>query len=167
MTKGLFRAFHRCHKTWKEGIAGFRNDLIETSQRWEELGFSGTCPFPAPTTDEIREYKRGLDSFESRRDLEQLFATTFYSRYGCMPPAMLGVAQLIHRKQLDCTIQEIREKKETEEALEGGWLSDLEELREVWPFDVPADWCPPEVGTVIGLPNLLSIVESSAVTRCH
>jgi hypothetical protein len=35
--------------------------------------------------------------------------------------------------------------KETEEAPQEGWLSDLEELKEVWPFDIPADWRPLEV----------------------
>jgi hypothetical protein len=77
MTMDLFRPFYRCHKTWKEGIAGFRNDLIETSRRWEELGFSGTCPFPTPTTHELKEYERGLDSFEARRELEHLLTKRF------------------------------------------------------------------------------------------
>jgi hypothetical protein len=107
MDKGLFSAFFRCHKTWKEGIAGFRNDLIELTQRWEELGFSGACPFPAPTADEIKEYKRGLDTFEARRNLENLLTTTFYSRYGCTPPVLWEQAQLAHRELFDCMIRQI------------------------------------------------------------
>jgi hypothetical protein len=97
-------------------------------------------------THELKEYERGLDSFEARRELEHLLTKTLYPPSGCIPPVP-GVwekTQLAHRELFNCMIQHIREMKETEEAPQGCWLSDLEELKEIWPFDIPAGWCPPE-----------------------
>jgi len=147
MVKDLFMPFYRCHKTWDEGSGGFRNDLIETSRRWEELGFSGTCPLPTPSTAELKRYERELEDFSPRRDLEQVLVETFYTPNRRNPPVpgLWEESQLLHRELLDIMMQGIREMKQTEEMPDEGWLSDLEELKQIWPLDIPADWSPPEV----------------------
>jgi len=41
-----FRPFRYCCRTWRDGAVALRYELIETSARWTELGFEGSCPLP-------------------------------------------------------------------------------------------------------------------------
>ena len=42
----LLRPIRYCHTTWRDGVAAFRQELIELSQHWNELG-SEFLPLPA------------------------------------------------------------------------------------------------------------------------
>lgn len=53
-----FRLFRYCSRTWEDGAVAFREELIQTSQLWRELGFDGPCPFPLPCPDETAMHQR-------------------------------------------------------------------------------------------------------------
>ena len=74
MDDALFRPFRYCYRTWKDGAVGFGNELIKTSERWEELGFVGSCPYPALTAEESAVHQREYKYFEAGHDLRDKLA---------------------------------------------------------------------------------------------
>lgn len=44
MEQTLLRPFRYCDASWRDSAAALRQDLIELSQRWIELGLPGSCP---------------------------------------------------------------------------------------------------------------------------
>jgi hypothetical protein len=44
INESLFRPFRYCYRTWKDGAAALRHELIETARLWKELGSEGQCP---------------------------------------------------------------------------------------------------------------------------
>ncbi|OQD81485.1 hypothetical protein PENANT_c027G06816 [Penicillium antarcticum] len=53
----LFRLFHYCHTTWRDSAVAVRQELIELSARWAELGLEGLCPY-SPTEAELKQHAR-------------------------------------------------------------------------------------------------------------
>lgn len=64
MDEALFRPFLYCCRTWEDGAAAFREELIQTARRWKELDFSGSCPFPSPDADELAIHQKHFKLFE-------------------------------------------------------------------------------------------------------
>jgi hypothetical protein len=58
----LFRLFYYCHTTWRDSAAAVRQELIELSARWTELGLQGSCPF-SPTDEELVAQARDYEDF--------------------------------------------------------------------------------------------------------
>ncbi|KAL2046319.1 hypothetical protein N7G274_001766 [Stereocaulon virgatum] len=41
----LLKPFRYCHSSWRDSAAAVRQELIEVSKSWKELGLAGSCPY--------------------------------------------------------------------------------------------------------------------------
>ncbi|OCT54229.1 hypothetical protein CLCR_00333 [Cladophialophora carrionii] len=53
-----------CHSSWRDGATPSRQELIELSQRWAELGLPGSCPCQ-PSVEELAEHAKQWEDFET------------------------------------------------------------------------------------------------------
>jgi hypothetical protein len=74
MEPSLFRPFHYCHKTWKNGIAGFQWVLIETAHLWKQLGLTGPCPYRLPGADELSAHSTDHELYQESLKLRDAVA---------------------------------------------------------------------------------------------
>jgi hypothetical protein len=65
----LLRPITYCDASWRDSAAAFRQELIELSQRWNELGLPGSCPYQ-PSKEELTEHAEQYDDFESVQELK-------------------------------------------------------------------------------------------------
>lgn len=70
MDESLFRPFRYCYRTWEDGAVAFREELIQTSLRWKELGLVESCPFPLPSPDELVRHQKDYRRFEAAQQLK-------------------------------------------------------------------------------------------------
>lgn len=66
----LFRLFHYTHTSWRDSATALRQELIELSARWTELGLQDPCPF-SPTEDELGKHVQHYEDFETVQGLKQ------------------------------------------------------------------------------------------------
>ena len=52
----LYRLFRYCPSSWRDSAAAFRQELIELSQHWVELGLPGAPPY-VPTEQDLAEHQ--------------------------------------------------------------------------------------------------------------
>lgn len=65
----LFRVFQYCHTKWKDSATAIRQELIELSARWMELGLPGSCPFSL-TEEKLKKQARDYEVFETVQKLK-------------------------------------------------------------------------------------------------
>ncbi|KAJ6119026.1 hypothetical protein N7471_013646 [Penicillium samsonianum] len=65
----LFRLFHYCYTTWRDSAVAVRQELIELSARWVELGLEGSCPY-SRTEAELKQHARDYEDFEAVQALK-------------------------------------------------------------------------------------------------
>jgi hypothetical protein len=69
MDQTLLRPFRYCNSSWIDSAAALRQELIDVSQRWTELGLPGHCPYqPAP--EELAEHVQQYEDFETVQQLK-------------------------------------------------------------------------------------------------
>ncbi|GKZ78096.1 hypothetical protein AnigIFM56816_001480 [Aspergillus niger] len=126
----LFRLFHYTHLTWTGSAAAIRQDLIELSDRWAELGLQGTCPYSL--TDEERErHAREYEDFEAVQGLKLWLKDVLNTESdGWIPNDVWDAARDAHRAAYEEWIQTAREFENRGE--EGMTVERAERL---WPFD--------------------------------
>jgi hypothetical protein len=137
MDEAFFRPFRYCHRTWADGAAPFNEELIQTSRRWEELGFSGTCPFPYPGAEEIDAHAKDYKLFEVAQQLKHTLAGLLDTPTdGWVPIDEWKATKNTHKELYQSLLQDIlaNENLDDDEPLktEAG-------LREIWPFDLEDD----------------------------
>lgn len=87
MDENLFRPFRYCYRTWKDGAVAFRHELIETSQRWKELGLADSCPFTTPTPKQLLIHQKEYIMFEAAQDLKNNLSSLLnVASDGWVPP---------------------------------------------------------------------------------
>lgn len=137
MDESLFRPFRYCYRTWKDGAAVFRHELIETGQCWKALGLAGSCPFPAPTPEEVaihqKEYKMFQAAHQLRNDLSSLLDT---ASDGWVPTEDWEAAESGHRDMFNGMLQAVLDNVDPDEDEP---VRDGADLRSIWPFDIPQD----------------------------
>jgi hypothetical protein len=69
MDQTLLRTIRYCDTSWRDGAAALRQELIDLSQRWTELGLSGRCPYQ-PTSKELAEHAKQYEDFETVQQLK-------------------------------------------------------------------------------------------------
>lgn len=67
--EALLRPFRHCNTSWRDSFAAVKQDLIDLSTRWTELGLSGKCPC-APSAEELAEHQAQWEDFESSMKLK-------------------------------------------------------------------------------------------------
>jgi hypothetical protein len=69
MDQTLLRPFQYCDASWRDSAAALRQELIDISQCWTELGLPGRCPYQ-PTQEELAEQARQYEDFETVQQLK-------------------------------------------------------------------------------------------------
>ena len=128
----LLRPFRYCHRTWKDGAVAFRQELIEISSRWKELGLPDYCPYPLPTSDDLVVYRREFEDFMAARKLKQkLMCLLDTTPDGWVPTQFWEATKSAHKEAFDELVQAVRDAKIADDQS----MSE-KELRKMWPFDV-------------------------------
>lgn len=125
----LFRLFHYCHTTWRDSATALRQELIELSARWTELGIQGPCPY-SPSGAELQEHSRLYEDFETVQRLKMwLIRSLNTNSDGWVPNEAWETAKDAHRAAYEEWMKTARESE-----VEGGNLT-LEKAEKLWPFD--------------------------------
>jgi hypothetical protein len=134
MNEALFRPFRYCYRTWKDGDVAFRHELIETSQRWNDLGFTGSCPFPIPSPEDLAAHQKEYKTFEAAHDLRYNLASLLNTASdGWVPPEDWETTESAHRDLFNGMLQAVltNENPDNDEP-----IKDEADLRAIWPFDL-------------------------------
>ncbi|KAI7028389.1 hypothetical protein KC355_g1 [Hortaea werneckii] len=135
----LFRPFLHCNTTWRDSLTAVRQDLVELSRRWNDIGLAGACPY-APTEDELQTHERLYADFQTAQDLKWgLMRILRTDSDGWMPTSDWEVVKSCHDGMFLDWLQTAREV-----AQEDGSITEAK-AREMWPFDQVAD---PQVFTL-------------------
>ena len=128
----MLRPLRYCHSTWSDGAEEFRQQLIEISNRWKELGLAGSCPYPIPTSDEMLIHQKELKGFEILLQLKQrLIKVLKTTTDGWVSTKSWEATKVAHKEAFETELhlkgsaQSVDEEARNEEA-----------LRRIWPFDI-------------------------------
>lgn len=125
----LFRLFQYSHTTWRDSATAIRQELIEISARWTELGLQGSCPF-SPTEEELKKHARNYEDFETVQQLKQWLKNSLHTNSdGWVPHDLWEAARDAHRAAYDEWIQTARESSSRGEGLT------VAKADKLWPFD--------------------------------
>lgn len=134
MDESLLRPFRYCYRTWKDGAVAFRHELDKTSERWQELGFVGQCPYPAPTPEEMAVHQKEYKYFEAAHDLRDHITGLFNTASdGWVPPEEWETAKSANRQLFEIMLETVLsiENPDDDEP-----IKDEKDVREIWPFDL-------------------------------
>jgi hypothetical protein len=110
----------------------FRQELIEISNHWKELGLAQPCPYPTPTPEELLAHQKELESFETTQKLKRMLICLLSTTAdGWVPTHFWEATKIAHREAFDEVNQAIRDSKSADDQS----MSE-EELRAMWPSDV-------------------------------
>lgn len=74
----LLRPLRYCSTSWRDSATAIRQDLIELSQRWTELGLPGECPYQ-PSLEELADHVDLYEQFEAMQRLKDFLKENFDS----------------------------------------------------------------------------------------
>ncbi|KAJ4374798.1 hypothetical protein N0V83_001874 [Neocucurbitaria cava] len=134
MDENLFRPFRYCYRTWEDGAVAFREELIQTSLHWKELGLMEPCPFPLPCPDELARHQKDYKRFEAAHQLKHILSDLLNTASdGWVPSEQWEATELAHREVFAGILQEVigNEQPDDDEPIKGE-----DDLREIWPFDL-------------------------------
>ena len=110
----------------------FRQELIEISSRWKELGLPNSCPYPLPTSDELVVYRREFEDFVAARKLKQrLICLLDTTPDGWVPTQLWEATKSAHNEAFNELVQAVRDAEVTDDQSKSE-----EKLRKMWPFDI-------------------------------
>ncbi|KFY14335.1 hypothetical protein V491_06084 [Pseudogymnoascus sp. VKM F-3775] len=125
----LFRLFHYCHTTWRDSAPALRQELIELSTRWAELGLEGSCPH-SPTEAELKQHTRDYEDFEAVQALKLWLRNSLDTNSdGWIPNEEWEAARVAHRAAYDDWIQTAKEAGSRGEGMT------VAKAEKMWPFD--------------------------------
>lgn len=125
----LFRLFNYCHTTWRDSAAAVRQELIELSARWAELGLEGSCPY-SPTEVELKQHTRDYEDFEAVQALKSWLRNNLDTNSdGWIPNDAWDTARVAHRAAYDEWIQTAKEAESRGEDMT------VAKADKMWPFD--------------------------------
>jgi len=124
----LLRIIRYCSSSWIDGAAALREELIELSQRWTELGLPGSCPY-VPSQVELDIHKKQFEDYEAYLKLKLfLVHATDSNSDGWVAPEAWDTAREAHKAAFEEWMQTVKK---------GGDPDMTEEkARMLWPFDV-------------------------------
>ncbi|KAI7780491.1 Altered inheritance of mitochondria protein 9 [Diaporthe eres] len=120
----LTRPFRYCYSCWKDGVAGFRNELVELCQKWSELGLDGSPPYQL-TAEELAEHTRQWSDFQDAVNLRN------------------GISQGLNTNEEGWVpVEKCETAKQAAAELLEQWLAkarddgmEMEKAKQLWPFD--------------------------------
>lgn len=126
----LLRLFQYCHSSWKNSAAALRQALIELSQKWQELGLPGSCPYQ-PSGEELAEHKKQYEDFEAVQKLKLwLIRVLNTASDGWVPTDAWEWSKTAHKEVFEMWMESIRKAKGT-----GQEEMSEEKAERLWPFD--------------------------------
>ncbi|KAL3420321.1 hypothetical protein PVAG01_08820 [Phlyctema vagabunda] len=127
----LLRSLRYCSTSWRDSATAVRQELIELSQRWAELGLSGTCPYQ-PSPQELTEHAELYEQFQVMQRLKEFLIENFDSDSdGWIPPEAWEFSKEMHRSTFQTWMDGAREgvdPKLTVEIAEKLWPYDREKI---------------------------------------
>ena len=66
----LFRLFHYCFTTWRDGIPAVRQELLDLKSHWTDLGLPGSCPY-SPSNEGLQAHAQQFEDFVTMHKLKQ------------------------------------------------------------------------------------------------
>ncbi|KAL6709562.1 hypothetical protein ACN47E_001497 [Coniothyrium glycines] len=127
----LLRPIRYCHTSWRDGSAALRQELIELSQRWHELGFPGPCPYQ-PTSEELELHAKEWESFESLQSLKLFLIRSMNANTdGWVPSEAWEAAKDANQSVYEEWIKTAAQSEDPD--------MNEERARRLWPFDVNID----------------------------
>jgi hypothetical protein len=139
MDDNLFRPIRFCSQTWQSGAAAFREELIQTSRRWGELGFEGSCPFPVPSPEELAVHKIDFGFFKTEQMVRGTISTHFPIQCdGWVQMEFWDGAVELNKEAFGILLQAVMEEQEPDEDDPDDYvlLESEADVREIWPFDL-------------------------------
>ena len=125
----LFRLFHYCHTTWRDSAPAVRQESIELSARWTELGLQGSCPY-SPADEELKKHARDYEDFETIQRLKSWLKRSLHTNSdGWVPNDVWDAARDAHRAAYEEWMQTARESESHGEGLT------VAKANKLWPFD--------------------------------
>lgn len=126
----LLRPFRYCYSSWKDSAAALRQALIELSQKWTELGLSGSCPY-LPSKEELAEHEKQYEDFETVQRLKLwLIRVLDTNSDGWVPTDAWEWSKAAHKDAFEKWMESIREANGTDHA-----GMSQEKAQRIWPFD--------------------------------
>lgn len=133
MDETLLRPFRYSYRTRKDGAVALRHELIETTRNWEKLGFSGQCPLPSPTTEELANHEQEYKLFEAAQNLRRYLSSLLNTATDeWMPPESWETTKLAHKEIFDEMLQAVL----ANEAVDDDPVKDEATLRSIWPLNI-------------------------------
>lgn len=117
------RPFRYCYSCWRVGATGFRNELVELCQKWNELGLDGSPPFQL-TVEELAEHAKQWEDFQVAVKMRD------------------ALGQLLHTNTEGWVpVENFEITKEAAAEFYEQWLAtptddgmDIEKVKQLWPF---------------------------------
>lgn len=132
LDENLLRPFRYCHRTWRDGAVAFRQEMVEISSRWKELGLANSCPYKLPTSDELLVHQKEYETFVTAQQLKQkLMYLLDTTSDGWVPADLWEAAKVAHKEAFDEFVQAIRNAENT-----GDRSLSEENFLKIWPFDI-------------------------------
>lgn len=126
----LLRSFRYCHTSWRDSAAAVRQELIEVSKAWKELGLTGSCSY-VPTEEELVEHKKQYEDFKTVQKLKLwLIRALDTNSDEWVPTDAWERSKVAHREAFEKWIQAARDAERT-----GEDNMSEEKARRMWPFD--------------------------------
>jgi hypothetical protein len=121
----LFRPFLHCNVSWRDSAPAVRQELIELSAQWNDLGLDGACPYD-PTTEELEAHAEQYADFEIALDLRLgLMRSLHTDSDSWVASADWDVVKRAHDEMFREWLRTPGEDGVTDEG----------KARELWPFD--------------------------------
>jgi hypothetical protein len=125
----LLRVFRYCSRTWQDGAAAFRHELIDLVKHWSTLKLPQPCPYHVPEAKEMQKHEKQFELFQEKPKLKQhlveLLETT---GDGWVPQEAWQSTREAHLAVFKRACNDIKEAKD---------LSlDVETFVSMWPFDI-------------------------------
>ncbi|EEP77358.1 predicted protein [Uncinocarpus reesii 1704] len=124
LDSSLFRLFHYCFTTWRDGIPAIRQELMDLKGIWADLQLPGDFPY-SPDEKEIAEHAQQYEDFETKQKLKAWLKIQMQTTSdGWVPNEVWEAAKEANKAAYDEWI---------ESACSEGMT--VEEADKLWPFD--------------------------------
>ena len=123
----LLRLFRYCNSSWRDGAVALRQELIELSQRWLDLGLPGSCPYQ-PSPEELAQHRKQWEDFETTQKFKLFLIRMLDSNSdGWIPTEGWEAAKAAHKGVFEQWMETVRESEDPEMNEDRG--------RKLWPWD--------------------------------
>ena len=124
----LLRILRYCSSSWIDSAAALRQELIELSQRWTELGLPGSCPY-VPSQEELETHKKQFEDYEASLKLKLfLVHVTGSNSDGWVAPEAWDVTREAYKAAFEEWMRTVKDGGDPDMTEEKAGM--------LWPFDV-------------------------------